>query len=106
RRASTSGSPDSVLAEYSIDPRTLREIVTDVSAAEARIRELEELGDSGDAERLGWLRMIGRLDEAEELAWIMLEQRGIARHEFSASITLPYPAVTAALRLAHVLQWQ
>ncbi|WP_431493318.1 hypothetical protein [Glutamicibacter sp.] len=99
-------SQESVAAEYSIDPQTLREIVADVSAVEARILQLEELGTSGEAERIGWLRMIGRLEEAEELAWSCLHRSGFASQDLASSSALPYPGVAAALRLAHVLHWQ
>ena len=101
-----SSSQESVAAEYSIDPQTLREIVADVSAVEARILQLEELGTSGEAERIGWLRMIGRLEEAEDLAWSCLHRCGFASQDLADGTALPYPAVAAALRLAHVLHWQ
>ncbi|MGJ3403541.1 hypothetical protein [Glutamicibacter sp. Je.9.36] len=101
-----STSQEPVAAEYSIDPQTLREIVTDVSAVEARILQLEELGTPGEAERIAWLRMTGRLEEAEELAWSCLRRSGFASQDFASSNALPYSGVAAALRLAHVLHWQ
>ncbi|MFL4476702.1 tetratricopeptide repeat protein [Paeniglutamicibacter sp. ORCA_105] len=93
-------------ARYTIDPITLREVVTNKAVVEARIVELEDLGESGDAERISWLRILGRLQEAEDLSWYMLVKSGGASDTRQITDPLPYNAVTAALRLAHVLHWQ
>lgn len=91
---------------FVIDPVTLRELANNVELAENRIVELEVAGESGDAERISWLRILGRLGEAEDLGWRTLVKRGGAMEGQQPRNPLPYPAVTAALRLAHVLHWQ
>lgn len=87
---------------YTIDPETLRERPDDDAAARARIDELTALGADGDSERVGWLRMLGRLDEARALAAAQLDRTpGLAGPDPVGS-----GAVGATLRLAHVLHWQ
>lgn len=96
---------------YTIDDVTLRDVPDDVVAARARVAGLRAQGAAGDAERIGWLRMLGDLDEAERVGWRSLAAAGgpgtagdvpVA----GADVDLPIEAVGAALRLAHVLQWQ
>ena len=55
-----------------------------------------------------WLRMLGCLDEAEELGWQLLAAAGGPRSRTHAQRdeTLPLDAFGPALRLAHVLHWQ
>src|SRR5699024_9380775 len=49
----------------------------------------------------------GRLDEAEELGWKVLHRAGGPRGPWDArDAVLPLTSVTAAIRLAHVLQWK
>lgn len=93
-------------ASYIIDPHTLREVVHDANLVEARVDELALSGASGDAERIAWLRMLGRLSEAEALGWSMLIRSGGASSAGKVPNPLPYAAITAALRLAHVMHWQ
>lgn len=93
--------------EYAIDPVTLREVVADGDAAAAWVTHLRALGPDGDAERVAWLRMLGRLREAEVLGWQVLARAGGPGSGAEVSeVTLPTRAVGAALRLAHVLHWQ
>lgn len=99
---SSAGSPP----EYVIDPDTLRETVTDIAAVTSHIADLKASGETGDAERVSWLRIVGRLAEAEELGWHMLIDRGGANQHHTVTEPLPFAAVSAALRLAHVLHWQ
>lgn len=96
---------------YTIDHYTLRDAPDDVVAARARVAELSAQGPAGDAERMGWLRMLGDLEEAERIGWRSLAAAGGpgAADEVQAAgaeVCLPIEAVGAALRLAHVLQWQ
>lgn len=96
---------------YTIDDDTLRDVPDDVVAARARAAELRAQGPVGDAERIGWLRMLGDLDEAEQVGWRSLAAAGgpSAAGEVpvaGAEVDLPIEAAGAALRLAHVLQWQ
>jgi tetratricopeptide (TPR) repeat protein len=96
------------MASYRIDDLTLRDEPDDVESAWARVHELEWLGDAGGGERVVWLRMLGELGAAEELAWQLLAAAGgpgtieVARRRPE----LDAGALGAALRLAHVLQWQ
>ena len=87
------------------DDVTLRDELTDVVAARARVRELEAMGPAGDGERVVWLRRLGQLDAAAELGWRELAARGGPAHDDEV-VVLPLDAVAAAIRLAHVLQWQ
>src|SRR5699024_5184144 len=96
---------------YTIDDVTLRDVPDDVVAARARVAGLRAQGAAGDAERIGRLQMLGDLDVAERLGWRSLAAAGgpgtagdvpVA----GADVDLPIEAVGAALRLAHVLQWQ
>ncbi|NKG22586.1 tetratricopeptide repeat protein [Paeniglutamicibacter terrestris] len=91
---------------YVIDPLTLREVVNDANLVEARIDVLERGGTAGDSERIAWLRMLGRLSEAETLGWSALIRSGGASSTGAVTNPLPYGATTAALRLAHVMHWQ
>lgn len=93
-------------ASYVIDPVSLREVVSNETAAEFRISELESIGESGDAERISWLRMLGRLPEAEDLGWIALAKSGGVTDSRKIVTPLPFSAVACALRLAHVMHWQ
>ncbi|MBO0907511.1 tetratricopeptide repeat protein [Arthrobacter sunyaminii] len=92
-------------AHYSIHPATLREICNDDEAAERKIAQLESVGESGDAERISWLRIAGRLVEAEALGWSTLITREGATGAHQVMQPLPFGAVAASLRLAHVLHW-
>lgn len=96
---------------FHIDDETLREVLDDPEAARRRLIELEqhelerretgrgEADDGGGATRLReqvvLLRLLGRLEEAERLGRRALACTRDGRRE-----------VAAALRLAHVLQWQ
>jgi len=102
---------DSVAPTYTIDDDTLRDAPDDVVAARARVAELRVQGSAGDAERIGWLRMLGDLEEAERIGWRSLAAAGgpgaaDEARTASTEVDLPIEAVGAALRLAHVLQWQ
>lgn len=99
---SSAGSPP----EYVIDPDTLRETVTDIAAVTSHIADLKASGETGDAERVSWLRIASRLAEAEELGWHMLIDRGGADQHRAVTEPLPFAAVSAALRLAHILHWR
>lgn len=101
-----SPTEESRRANYVIDPASLREVVTNEAAVDSRIEELENIGESGDAERISWLRMLGRLQEAEKLGWITLVKSGGATDTRQIVTPLPFHAVASALRLAHVLHWQ
>lgn len=101
-----SPTEESPKARYTIDPVSLREVVSNAAAVESRILDLESIGESGDAERISWLRILGRLHEAEELGWITLARAGGAVDNRHIVTPLPFQAVAAALRLAHVLHWQ
>lgn len=85
------------LPVFHIDDETLRDVVDDRAAAKRRLAELSDRLDSAAlGERVVLLRLLGQLDQAEELGWIALETtHGDARKR-----------VTATIRLAHVLQWQ
>lgn len=102
----TSQNESSQKASYVIDPVTLREVVNNEALVIARISELEATGEPGDKERIAWLRMIGRLRDAEELGWLLLVRSGGANAMHDIFAPLPLEAVADALRLAHVLHWQ
>lgn len=93
---------------YVIDDETLRDRPADEAAARARVAELEEIGEDGDDERVPLLRMLGELDAAEELGWRALARRGgpADPKALAMSGVIPFEAVPAAIRLAHVLHWQ
>ncbi|MGP4982148.1 tetratricopeptide repeat protein [Glutamicibacter arilaitensis] len=101
-----SPTEESRKARYIIDPVSLREVVSNEAAVESRIEELENIGEPGDAERISWLRMLRRLQEAEELGWITLVKSGGVTDNRQIVTPLPFQAVAGALRLAHVLHWQ
>lgn len=50
-------------------------------------------------------RIAGRLADAEALGWSALIMRGGATAEHQVLEPLPFGAVSASLRLAHVLHW-
>lgn len=85
---------------YQIDDHTLREVLDDRSAAEHRVRVLTQAPHRDDlravGERVSLLRMLGRLEEAEELG----------RQAVELTVDDDRPRLAASLRLAHVLQWQ
>ncbi len=96
--------------------RTLREVVTDPAAVQAR---LDAIGDDPETtgERVGLLRMLGRLDEALELArahhkallaeWRTGAPGGTdAADRADASDRADVRATAAAIRLAHVHHWR
>lgn len=98
------------MVSYRIDTTTLREVPHDVTATWEHVERLERQGESGDGERVVWLRILGALGAAEKLAWT-----DVTRHGGPASLAeLPRPGdphVPAAtwrplLRLAHVLHWR
>ncbi len=93
---------------YYIDDETLRDRPTDEAEARRRVAELEELGEEGDIERVSLLRMLGDLDEAEKLAWVVVERDGGPGSREAALMTgvLPMEAVASSIRLAHVLHWK
>lgn len=93
--------------QFTIDPLTQREELDDVATAEAWVAALEEQGILGDPMRVVWLRMLGRLDEAAALGWqVLARSGGPASSEHIDTADLPLTGVAAAIRLAHVLQWQ
>ncbi|MDK1327479.1 hypothetical protein [Arthrobacter sp. zg-Y1143] len=87
--------------QYRIDPLTLREVPADRAAAEAWLAG-PEAASGPAAARIAWLRILGRLAEAE----------AEARESFAAAAAgdtlrdLPLAAVLPGIRLAQVLQWQ
>lgn len=104
--SSKSPTEESLKARYVIDPVSLREVVRNKAAVESRLEELENIGEPGDAERIAWLRILGRLQEAEELGWITLVKSGGETDTRQIVTPLPFQAVAGALRLAHVMHWQ
>lgn len=88
------------MPSYTVDDDTLREHLDDPDAARARVEELEQMGDAGDAERIAWLRMLGELDDAERLARRRVADAG------GGTKSIPLSAVRFAVRLAHVIHWQ
>lgn len=91
---------------YSIDPLTLRERPDDVDAAHSWALFLGSGSPLRDAELIGWLRMLGRLDEAEAVGWKCLAAAGGPGQADEISRGLPAFAALPATRLAHVLQWK
>lgn len=93
---------------YVIDEETLRDRPVDEDVARRRVAELEALGEAGDDERVPLLRMLGRLEEAEELGWKALERRGGPGDTMALAMSgvIPFDSVPAAIRLAHVLHWR
>ncbi len=90
-----------------IDAQTQREILVDPDSVQTWVEHLKAQGLAGDPMRVVWLRIAGRLDEAEELGWQVLRRSGgPSNAEEAAGAALPLSAVTAAIRLAHVLQWK
>lgn len=93
--------------EYRFDADTQREVLLDREHAAAWVNHLEGAGLSGDPMRVVWLRILGRLDEAEELGWKVLHRAGGPSCAWEArDAVLPLSSVVAAVRLAHVLQWK
>src|SRR5690625_720640 len=93
--------------EYHFDAHTQREVPRDPSEAAAWVDHLAAQGLVGEPMRVVWLRILGRLDEAEELGWRVLGRSGGPGSRTDAlDAPLPLSAVSAAIRLAHVLQWQ
>lgn len=108
-------------AAWHVSDRTLREVVTDPAAVQAR---LDAIGDDPQTmgERVGLLRMLGRLDDALELARahhqaLLAEWRtGSAGAGAGPAVALDSAAETAdradvrataaAIRLAHVHHWR
>lgn len=109
-------------AAWHVSDRTLREVVTDPAAVQAR---LDAVGDdpSATGERVGLLRMLGRLDEAIDVArehhrTLLAAVRSVgttdedeadgaraadaARDADAADVR----ATAAAIRLAHVHHWR
>lgn len=92
---------------FSFDDDTQREILHDEDQARAWIVHLESLGLLGDPMRVVWLRIMGDLHEAQNVGWQVLHRAGgPAGPDLDSGLPLPLTAVTAAVRLAHVLQWQ
>ncbi len=96
---------DGIIAGY--DPETLREIVGDPDALQARIAQLHrELAEQNEppaelmlrGELVGRLRSGGRLDEALAEAQIALER--------ARAVGTPAQQHLASLRKAHVHQWR
>ena len=93
--------------EYHFDAHTQREILRDPNEAAEWVDHLEAQGLVGQPMQVVWLRILGRLDEAEELGWRVLGRSGGPGSRTDAlDAPLPLSAVSAAIRLAHVLQWQ
>src|SRR5699024_10435851 len=91
---------------YHFDAHTQREVLRDPQEAAAWIDHLEAQGLVGEPMRVVWLRILGRLDEAEKLGWRVLNRSGGPGARTDAlDAPLPLSAVSAAIRLAHVLQW-
>lgn len=93
--------------EFHFDESTQREVLVDPEAARDWVRTLEEQGLIGDPMRVVWLRILGRIDEAEALGWEVLERSGGPGTAAAVpNCILPLTSVTAAVRLGHVLQWK
>lgn len=93
--------------EYRIDSRNLREVPVDPAAAEEWLA-----ATSGDeavvAARIAWLRIMGRLPEAEAAARAALEAASpasLSPHTRAGSALVP-AGILPAIRLAQVLQWK
>ncbi len=80
-----------------VDDRTLREVVTDEAEVERRLAALPE-EPSRTGERVGLLRILGRLDEALELA--------AADHERLVEGGQSRTSTAAVMRLAQVKHWR
>ncbi|MBD7916679.1 hypothetical protein H9657_00080 [Cellulomonas sp. Sa3CUA2] len=98
------------MVTYRIDTTSLREVPLDVSATWEHVELLERRGVDGDGERVVWLRILGALASAEQLAW-----SDVARHGGPASLEqvprpgghdVPAAAWRPLLRLAQVLHWR
>lgn len=98
------------MVTYRIDTTTLREVPQDVGATWEHVEGLERRGPDGDGERVVWLRILGALASAEQLAW-----RDAVRHGGPGSVAevpgpgggdVPAAAWRPLLRLAHVLHWR
>src|SRR5690625_2227346 len=92
---------------YYFDATTQREVLLEPAAARKWITHLEGQGLIGDPMRVVWLRILGDLDDAEALGWHVLNRSGgPTRRKLPDFDRMPLSAVTAAVRLAHVLQWR
>lgn len=92
---------------FVFDARTQREVVDNPHAARAWVTHLQSIGMAGDPMRVVWLRIVGDLDDAAELGWRVLHRSGGPGAVDDLGLTpLPLSAVTAAVRLGHVVQWQ
>ncbi|GIG40981.1 hypothetical protein [Cellulomonas phragmiteti] len=98
------------MVPYRIDTVTLREVPQDVRATWEHVEQLERRGPDGDGERVVWLRILGALVSAEQLAW-----SDVVRHGGPASLgdvprpggpDVPAAAWRPLLRLAQVLHWR
>lgn len=90
---------------FSIDPTTLREAAHDDAQVAAYVEFLTEQGEVADAERVFWLRLSGRLDEAESLARGHLARASrVAPNDPDSALGLD--GAGPAVRLAQVLQAQ
>lgn len=98
------------MVTYRIDTATLREVPQDVGEIWEHVETLAARGAAGDGERVVWLRILGALASAEELAWV-----DAARHGGPSSLTavpgadgpvVPASAWRPLLRLAQVLHWR
>ena len=93
--------------EYHFDTHTQREVLSDPEAARKWVEHLKAQGLVGDPMRVVWLRILGELDEAEDLGWRVLHRSGgPSSRSDDLDAPIPLSAVTAAIRLAHVLQWK
>ena len=89
--------------QYRIDPRTLREVPEDRPAAEAWL----SCGAGPAADRIAWLRILGRLEEAEAAARAAFAAAvEEARPGLPPDAVLPLAAVLPGIRLAQVLHWK
>jgi tetratricopeptide (TPR) repeat protein len=86
------------LPEYRIDPASNRDYLVDEAAGEAYLEHIVDRTDlASRGERVSLLRMLGRLEEAEEEAVAavnLAQQEGSERQQ-----------IAALIRLAHVVQW-
>lgn len=98
--------------EYRIDPRTLREIPLDPGSAEAWLATTAGDGRPASA-RIAWLRILGRLPEAEAAAREALNavtpaflHAGALHSGARIGAGMLSAGVRPAIRLAQVLQWK
>src|SRR5690606_18794119 len=95
---------------YRIDTTTLREVPHDVTATWEHVERLERQGAAGDGERVVWLRILGALGSAENLAWTDSQRHGgpssLAGVPGADGPHVPAAAWRPLLRLAHVLHWR